>query len=775
MADGDAIAATAEPTLAKSRRRRTGKSGRSRHFDILLDVARRISGTESLDQVLYALVEMTSNEVGCDRSTFFLYDSNTNDLFSRIAQGLRSREIRISANEGIAGAVYRSGEPIIVDDAVQDPRFDSIVDKQTGYTTRNLVCVPLTTVGGEIVGVAQCLNKESGQFTERDINLLSEVGQVAVPALRSSHYIERMALAREQEMQFLNVVTDITSEIDLDVLLHRIMVEVTRILGAERSTLFLNDEKTNELFSRVAQGEAAPGEKVNEIRLPNNVGIAGAVFSSGKTVNIPHAYADLRFNPAFDRVTGFFTRSILSTPLTNKSGKVIGVTQALNKVGGPFTQDDESRLKAFTAEVAIALENAKLFNDVQKMKNYNDSMLLSMADGVITLNNDRIIVTCNSAGLRIFQCTTADIIDKKIDEFFIGKNSWIVERLAKVESEQHSDVEMDVEIEVDGKPTAVNLSILPLKTEAEQQLGTMMMIEDISIEKRVKATMARYMDPTIAAQMFESADTDVLGGISRRATILFSDIRGFTTLTEHLGATGTVAFLNEYFGMMVDVITKYEGMLDKFIGDAIMAAFGLPISHDDDEDRAVQSAIAMIRECRRWSAERVRANQLPVDMGIGLNTDMIVSGNIGSAKRMDYTLIGDGVNVASRLESACKAYSARILISDNTYKLLRGTYRIRDVDQVIVKGKTEPVGVYEVLDYHTEETFPHMMDVVNYFNEGIAYYRKRNFEKSIQQFEETLRRHPADKLSQTYIDRCRFLIENPPPDDWHGIWEMHEK
>jgi adenylate cyclase len=133
------------------------------------------------------------------------------------------------------------------------------------------------------------------------------------------------------------------------------------------------------------------------------------------------------------------------------------------------------------------------------------------------------------------------------------------------------------------------------------------------------------------------------------------------------------------------------------------------------------------------------------------------------------------VNVASRLESACKAYSARILISDNTYKLLRGTYRIRDVDQVIVKGKTEPVGVYEVLDYHTDETFPHMMDVVNYFNEGIAYYRKRNFEKSIQQFEETLRRHPADKLSQTYIDRCRFLIENPPPDDWHGIWEMHEK
>jgi adenylate cyclase len=226
---------------------------------------------------------------------------------------------------------------------------------------------------------------------------------------------------------------------------------------------------------------------------------------------------------------------------------------------------------------------------------------------------------------------------------------------------------------------------------------------------------------------------------------------------------------------MVEAITKQEGMLDKFIGDAIMAAFGLPITHDDDEDRAVRAAISMIRGCWQWSEERVKRGDLPVDMGIGLNTDVVVSGNIGSAKRMDYTLIGDGVNVASRLESACKAYSARILISDNTCKKLRGTYRLRDVDQVIVKGKTEPVGVYEVLDYHTEETFPNLMDVVNYFNEGMSHYRKRNFKRAIKQFQQGLQRNPRDKLSRTYIERCELLLENPPPEDWAGIWEMHEK
>jgi adenylate cyclase len=225
----------------------------------------------------------------------------------------------------------------------------------------------------------------------------------------------------------------------------------------------------------------------------------------------------------------------------------------------------------------------------------------------------------------------------------------------------------------------------------------------------------------------------------------------------------------------VELISKEEGMLDKFIGDAIMAAFGLPMPHDDDEDRAVRASIAMIRECWKYSKERQAKGFVAVDMGIGLNTDMVVSGNIGSARRMDYTLIGDGVNLASRLESACKQYSARILISENTFARLRGTYRVRDIDKVIVKGKTEPVGVYEVLDYHTEETFPNLIDVVSYFNEGIRIYRDRQFKKAIERFQTALERNPKDKLSNTYIERCHYMIEHPPEDDWVGVWTMKEK
>lgn len=749
-------------------RRRRKQDDYRRRFEILFSTTRRLSSGESLDEILDALVELTSHEVRCERSSFLLNDPETSELYSRAAQGMHRRELRFGNSEGIAGHAFSYGESIIVLDAYADPRFNRAIDQSTGFTTRNLMCVPLRTAKGEIVGVAQCINKVGGDFTQEDLELIEEISVPAVPALVGSQFAERMARVRAQEMDFLNIVADITSELDLGALLQRVMGEATRMLDAERSTLFLNDDSSNTLFSRVAQGA-----QLGEIRLPNTAGIAGAVFTTGRTINIPHAYADLRFNPSFDRQTGFFTRSILCTPVVNKLGKTIGVTQVLNKRSGPFTQQDESRLKAFTGQVAIALENAKLFDDVQKMKNYNDSMLQSMSNGVVTLDGQGRIVTCNASGRRIMKLSGTEIIGHPAAEFFIGKNAWVMERISHVTASQEVAVAMDAEFEFSGSQVSANLTVLPLKAGDDKSLGTMLMIEDISTEKRVKATMSRYMDPAIAARMLESG-TDLLGGASTRATVLFSDIRGFTTLTEELGAQGTVAFLNEYFTVMVECINQEGGMLDKFIGDAIMAAFGLPIAHDDDEDRAVRAAIEMIRGCRRYSEERVKRGQKPVSMGIGLNTDMVVSGNIGSTRRMDYTIIGDGVNLAARLESACKAYSAEILISEATQRRLRGTYRMREIDLVVVKGKTEPVSIFEVLDYHTEASFPNMMDVVGYFSEGLQRYRSGDFDSAIQQFERAYSKNPGDKLSRTYVERCRHLLANPPKD-WDGVWVMTEK
>ena len=235
-----------------------------------------------------------------------------------------------------------------------------------------------------------------------------------------------------------------------------------------------------------------------------------------------------------------------------------------------------------------------------------------------------------------------------------------------------------------------------------------------------------------------------------------------------------VKLLNEYFEIMVECISEQGGMLDKFIGDAIMAAFGLPISHEDDEDRGVKAGINMIKRLWDWNDLREKDGKPPLDMGLGLNTDKIVAGNIGSQKRMDYTMIGDGVNLAARLESACKQYNARILISDFTFKKLKGTYRIRYIDDVVVKGKTEPVGVHEVLDYHSEKTFPNLMDVVNHFNEGRKKYISGDFDQAINSFKECLKINSEDKLSETYIDRCNQLISEKPKN-WDGVWVMKSK
>jgi adenylate cyclase len=163
------------------------------------------------------------------------------------------------------------------------------------------------------------LNKLVGEFDEKDLHILESLTTRCAVTLQATQNIERMEVTRAKEMAFLDVVSDITSEIDLGSVLQKVMLESTRMLDADRGTLFLNDFKTNELFSKVAMGDS-----IGEIRLPNHLGIAGAVYTSKKTVNIPHAYADLRFNPAFDKQTGYFTRSILCVPVVNKMVKRLG-------------------------------------------------------------------------------------------------------------------------------------------------------------------------------------------------------------------------------------------------------------------------------------------------------------------------------------------------------------------------------------------------------------------------------------------------------------------
>ena len=736
----------------------------------LLEVANRVSDTLSLDTLLFRMVEIITDVTNSERSTIFLNDPETCELFSRVAQGDLTTEIRFPSHLGIAGEVFTTGRPVIIQDAYQDSRFNPEVDRQTGFRTRNILCAPVRTVDRGIVGVAQVLNKVGGDFNNEDLSMLEALASQAAAALLNAQLHEQVLKAKDEEAKLLEVTAFLSSELNLERLLMKIMDTTKDLLSADRCTLFMYDERDRTLWSRVAQGL-----ETSEIRFPCHLGIAGSVFTCAETVNIPDAYNDRRFNPEVDKKTGYRTKSILCMPVINKKGQTLGVTQILNKKGGPFTPEDERRLRAFTAQASIAIENAMLFDDVLNMKNYNENMLESMSNGVISLDADRKIMKANAAALEILGASAGSLIDLDAAEFFSGPNQWVVESIGKVLATGQADLTMDTDLVVnEGRAVSVNLTTVPLIDIKKEPIGTLLLLEDITAEKRLKGTMARYMTKEVAERLLESGDT-VLGGQAQEAAVLFSDIRSFTSISEKIGPQETVSLLNEYFTIMVDIIFNYQGILDKYIGDAIMAVFGAPLTTGEDSDRAVKAAVDMLRALREFNIRRFQDGKEPIKIGIGISTDEILSGNIGSLKRMDYTVIGDGVNLASRLEGANKLYGTQVLISEATYARLQGKFKTREVDRIRVKGKSKPVGILEVLDHHDGESFPNMGPVVECFMDGFELYKRRSWSLARQCFEKALALHEGDAVSRLYLDRCRYFEENEPPEGWDGVFVMKTK
>ncbi len=736
----------------------------------LVDVSNKVSDTLSLNVLLPRLMEVVTTALHADRSTLFLHDAEHKELFSRVAQGDKTGEIRIPDNAGIAGAVFTSAKNLIIPDAYADPRFNQAVDKKTGYKTRNILCAIIKNKG-KVIGLTQVLNKKDGDFDDDDMTLLSALTAQAASALENAHLFEKVERSRKEEAQLLEVTSAIAAELDLDTLLKKIIDVTTDMLGADRATLFIHDPKTDTLWSRIAMGMQS-----KEIRIPSSAGIAGSCFTSGKEINIPEAYEDPRFNQAVDKKTGYRTHNILCMPIVHKDGRKLGVIQVLNKKTGPFNPVDERRLQSFGAQAAIALDNAQLFEDVTNEKNYNESILKSLSNGVITLDADRKVIKANAAALKILKWKTEEITEKPVTALFTGENNaWILKSIEKVVGSGKTDTTMDAEMTLaGGEPVSANLSIVPLIDVNDEAIGYMIIIDDISSEKRVKSTMARYMTKEVAEKLLAGGE-DALGGTQQLGSVLFSDIRSFTTISEALGARETVAMLNEYFTYMIDVIFRHKGILDKYIGDAIMAIFGSPFPGPDDADNAVASANDMIRALRILNLGRMGQGHQEIKIGVGINTGELVSGNIGSPKRMDYTVIGDTVNLAARLEGATKTYGVQVLLSENTVKHLKKPGRHRELDLIQVKGKTQPVGIYEALDHHDDNSLPNITDVLGNFSEGLKFYRQRDWTKSIGCLEKALKAFPNDGPSKLYLKRCGIYMENPPAKDWDGAFVMLTK
>jgi len=742
----------------------------SRQLDSLIEATRKVREPLSFDLLLTRLMRLITEAFDADRSSLFLIDHESHELFSRVAQGELVEEIRFPCGAGIAGSVFRSAQPAIIHDAYADARFNAEVDAATGYYTHNILCVPLIDRSGETIGVTEVLNKRSGDFTNADCALLQAFTTHTASVIEAARLSESARDSLREQARILEVTQAVSSELDIDELLRKIVGISSDLLEAERTTLFLHDAARGELWSRVAEGLAE-----REIRIPDDLGIAGQVFTTRNAVNIPDAYADSRFNPDVDRKTGFRTRSILCVPVINKHGVPIGVMQVLNRRGGPFRARDQRRLEMLAAQSAIALDNARLFRAVIDERNYSENVLQSLSDAVITLDNNFNVVKLNEPASRLLRVHAHDILGAPAHKAFGPGNAWLLEAVEKVVSTHTPETVLDTKLQTrEQDEVAVNFTATPLADADGSTLGCTLIVEDITEDKRVRATMARYMTAKVADQVLAERES-VLGGRSQLATILFSDIRGFTAIAEDLGAQGTVSLLNEYFTEMVELVFEHNGILDKYIGDAIMAVFGTPFPGEMDADNAVRVAIRMQEVQALFNARRRAAGQPEFETRIGIASGDVVAGNIGSVRRMDYTVIGDGVNTASRLESANKQLGTRILVSGSTRELLTGEYRLRELDLIRVKGRGAPLPVYEVRGFGAEATSHTEDALLTAFARGLASYRERDWDTAIRHFERALETDHADQPSWLFRGRALHYRAEPPPEHWDGVWSLLDK
>jgi len=300
---------------------------------------------------------------------------------------------------------------------------------------------------------------------------------------------------------------------------------------------------------------------------------------------------------------------------------------------------------------------------------------------------------------------------------------------------------------------------------------------NLLVEKRsrfLKRAFSSYVSPDLVTQIMDDPDRLKLGGERKEVSILFSDIRGFTTLSESTTPETLVTLLNEYLNPMTDIVMKEQGTLDKYIGDAVMAIFGAPVDLPDHAKRSCSAAVLMMEKLNEINGQWKEKGFPNIDIGIGINTGDAIVGNMGANIRFDYTAIGDNVNLASRLEGLNKFYGTHIIISETTKdELDENSFITREVDLVRVKGKNKPISIYQVMT--DSNSGVDMKKIAEMFTDALEKYRNREFGAAKRMFSEILGIYPGDDVSRLYIERCEDYMVEPPPEDWDKVYTAKSK
>jgi adenylate cyclase len=291
-------------------------------------------------------------------------------------------------------------------------------------------------------------------------------------------------------------------------------------------------------------------------------------------------------------------------------------------------------------------------------------------------------------------------------------------------------------------------------------------------KRKIRSTFQFFVSPGVVDEILKDPGKLKLGGERKVLTVLFSDIRDFTHLSENLSPDTLTKLLNLYLTPMTDIVFKHQGTLDKYMGDAIMAIFGAPLAQNDHAERACHTALDMVEALRdfqkKWEIDGIPE----ISMGIGINSGPMSVGNMGSDILFDYTVVGDHVNLGSRLENLNREYETNIIISEFTHKYIGDAFICRELDIVRVRGRREPVRIFELLaregSYHQWSAFKML------FEKGLMAYRSKQWGEGIREFEEALKIRADDGPTKLYLRRCRLFQKKTPSPKWDGVYQMRE-
>ncbi|MFH1233646.1 MAG: adenylate/guanylate cyclase domain-containing protein [Patescibacteria group bacterium] len=298
-------------------------------------------------------------------------------------------------------------------------------------------------------------------------------------------------------------------------------------------------------------------------------------------------------------------------------------------------------------------------------------------------------------------------------------------------------------------------------------------------KKQIENIFSHYVSPEIIKEILADPNKLKLGGQKKELTILFSDIRDFTAISEKLSPEKLVHLLNKYLSAMTDLIMESNGVVDKYIGDAIMAFWGTPIKQPNHAQFACQTALRMISILNEKRKEWQKKFGVELRIGIGINTGQAIIGNMGSSKRFDYTIIGDSVNLASRLEGVTKQYGVPIVISEYVKNQVNDKFIFRYLDKVRVKGKKEGIEIYELISLRENHPYPPCKggenELIFLFENGIKLYQEQKWDLALNFFENLFNKYPNDKPTKIYLNRCFELKNNLPDENWDGIYDLTVK